>query len=154
MARLVKSIIGGIASKVTGTYEEIEEDESVAGEEENNDDIDKVDDYSNDQPEEENGIVMKVGSGEETEKVSFTSEEGDEDVESEQDDMLNEQSVLSKPLSKLGSLMKWTNYLLGWQERYIIVRDGILSYYKSEIDLQFGCRGSVSLHKVRVLVSK
>ena len=52
-----------------------------------------------------------------------------------------------------GSLNKWTNYLHGWQERYFVVGEGILSYYKSEFDTQFGCRGSVSLHKSKVLVS-
>ncbi len=52
-----------------------------------------------------------------------------------------------------GSLNKWTNYLHGWQERYFVVGDGILSYYKSEFDTQFGCRGSISLHKAKVLVS-
>ena len=55
--------------------------------------------------------------------------------------------------SKRGSLSKWTNYLHGWQERYFVVSDGILSYYKSEFDTQFGCRGSINLHKVKILVS-
>lgn len=55
--------------------------------------------------------------------------------------------------SMRGSLNKWTNYLHGWQERYFVVGEGILSYYKSEFDTQFGCRGSISLHKAKVLVS-
>ncbi len=152
MARLMKNIIGGIggiASRVTGTYEEIDEEESVAGEEENQNE-DAEDDDNN---QEENGIVMKVESSEDNEKVSFTSEDDvEEDAGSEQDDLLYEQSMLSKPPSKLGPLSKWTNYILGWQDRYVVVRDGILSYYKSEFDLQFGCRGSISLLKVRVLV--
>ena len=29
-----------------------------------------------------------------------------------------------------GNLSKWTNYLHGWQDRYIVLRDGTLSYYK------------------------
>ena len=52
-----------------------------------------------------------------------------------------------------GTLNKWTNYLHGWQERYFMVGGGILSYYKSEYDTQFGCRGSISLQKAKVLVS-
>ena len=52
------------------------------------------------------------------------------------------------------SLQKWTNYLHGWQERYFVLEDGVLSYYKSEMDTQYGCRGSISLLKVKVLVSK
>ena len=51
-----------------------------------------------------------------------------------------------------GSLQKWTNYLHGWQERYFVLADGVLSYYKSEMDTQYGCRGSISLLKVKVLV--
>ena len=54
--------------------------------------------------------------------------------------------------SKRGNLNKWTNYLHGWQERYFVVGDGIVSYYKSEFDTHYGCRGSISLHKVRILV--
>ena len=52
-----------------------------------------------------------------------------------------------------GSLQKWTNYLHGWQERFFVLEDGVLSYYKSEMDTQYGCRGSISLLKVKVLVS-
>ncbi len=153
MARLVRSFIGGIASKVTGTYEEIDEEDgerSVDDNEtaDNQDEEDKKEDSNN---EEESGIVIKVNSNEEQEKVSFTS---DEDDENEQDDFsLSEQSLPIKPPSKLGPLSKWTNYLQGWQDRYVVVKDGILSYYKSHFDLQFGCRGSISLHKVRLLVS-
>ena len=157
MARLVRNFIGGIASKVTGTYEEIDEedgeqsvdDKEVPVTADNQDEEDKKEDSNN---EEESGIVIKVNSNEEQEKVSFTS---DEDDENKQDDFsLSEQALPIKPPSKLGPLSKWTNYLLGWQDRYVVVKDGILSYYKSEFDLQFGCRGSISLHKVRLLVSK
>lgn len=52
-----------------------------------------------------------------------------------------------------GCLNKWTNYLHGWQERYFVVGEGILSYYKSEVDIQFGCRGSITVHKAKILVS-
>merc|ERR1712055_1137793 len=46
-----------------------------------------------------------------------------------------------------GTLSKWTNYIHGWQDRYIVLKDGTLSYYKSEHDTTFGCRGAVSLTK-------
>ena len=165
MARLVRNFIGGIASKVTGTYEEIDEEDSLAGEQGadeeevpvpgvHKEEVPGDKDKSDDSIEEESGIVMKVSPSEEQEKVSFTSEEDEEgevngSVNGQEDDFLN---VPGKPSSKLGHLSKWTNYLLGWQERYVVVKDGILSYYKSEFDLQFGCRGSISLHKVRLLV--
>ena len=78
---------------------------------------------------------------------------------SEEEDTLNSQPTddqecfdLEAPYRE-GLLSKWTNYLHGWQERYFVVRNGILSYYKSEIDTQYGCRGSISLQKAKVMVS-
>ncbi|KAK3735008.1 hypothetical protein QZH41_010662 [Actinostola sp. cb2023] len=49
-----------------------------------------------------------------------------------------------------GNLSKWTNYLHGWQERWVVLKDGTLSYYKSEFDTAFGCRGSISLAKATI----
>uniref|UniRef100_A0A158R4K8 Collagen type IV alpha-3-binding protein n=1 Tax=Syphacia muris TaxID=451379 RepID=A0A158R4K8_9BILA len=44
-----------------------------------------------------------------------------------------------------GILWKWTNFLMGWQERYFELQNGILMYYKSESEKQFGIRGSITL---------
>lgn len=52
-----------------------------------------------------------------------------------------------------GTLNKWTNYIHGWQDRYIVLKDGTLSYYKSETETTFGCRGAVSLGKAILTVS-
>lgn len=49
-----------------------------------------------------------------------------------------------------GNLSKWTNYLHGWQDRYIVLRDGTLSYYKSEHETAYGCRGAISLAGVNI----
>ncbi|XP_011500037.1 PREDICTED: collagen type IV alpha-3-binding protein [Ceratosolen solmsi marchali] len=49
-----------------------------------------------------------------------------------------------------GNLSKWTNYIHGWQTRFIVLKDGTLSYYKSEQDSGFGCRGSISLYKADI----
>ncbi|XP_034948656.1 ceramide transfer protein isoform X1 [Chelonus insularis] len=49
-----------------------------------------------------------------------------------------------------GTLSKWTNYIHGWQTRFIVLKDGTLSYYKSEHDSGFGCRGSISLYKADI----
>ncbi|KAL7301721.1 hypothetical protein TKK_0005718 [Trichogramma kaykai] len=49
-----------------------------------------------------------------------------------------------------GILFKWTNYIHGWQSRYIVLKDGTLSYYKSEHDSGYGCRGSISLNKAHI----
>ena len=51
-----------------------------------------------------------------------------------------------------GVLSKWTNYIHGWQDRYIILKDGTLSYYKSEHELSFGCRGAISILKATIRV--
>ncbi|ESN95992.1 hypothetical protein HELRODRAFT_114561 [Helobdella robusta] len=46
-----------------------------------------------------------------------------------------------------GVLSKWTNYIHGWQDRFIVVKNGTISYYKSEEEASVGCRGTVSLSK-------
>lgn len=51
-----------------------------------------------------------------------------------------------------GCLSKWTNYLHGWQERYFVLREGTLTYFKSETDRSFGCRGAVSLARASIVV--
>ena len=51
-----------------------------------------------------------------------------------------------------GTLSKWTNYIHGWQDRYIVVKDGVMSYYKSQQDTGYGCRGSVSIHQASIKV--
>ena len=51
-----------------------------------------------------------------------------------------------------GTLSKWTNYIHGWQDRYIVVKDGVMAYYKSQQDTGYGCRGSVSIRQASIKV--
>ena len=51
-----------------------------------------------------------------------------------------------------GLLFKWTNYIHGWQKRFIVLKDGTLSYYKSQEEQDFGCRGALSLFKASIKV--
>ena len=51
-----------------------------------------------------------------------------------------------------GTLSKWTNYIHGWQDRYIVLKNGTLSYYKSENEVAIGCRGAISLSKAIICV--
>lgn len=51
-----------------------------------------------------------------------------------------------------GYLSKWTNYIHGWQPRFIVLKNGTLSYYKSEVDSDYGCRGAISLQKATIKV--
>ncbi|CAM2109656.1 unnamed protein product [Caretta caretta] len=44
-----------------------------------------------------------------------------------------------------GALLKWTNYLLGWQPRYFVLDSGILSYYDSQDDVGKGSKGSIKM---------
>lgn len=44
-----------------------------------------------------------------------------------------------------GTLWKWTNYFSGWQERWFVLDNGILSYYKSQDDVTSGCKGSIKM---------
>lgn len=73
---------------------------------------------------------------------SFSDEDDDDNLD-----------VSSPVPSMQGTLSKWTNYLHGWQERWVVLKDGTLSYYKSEFDTAFGCRGSISLAKATIEVS-
>eukprot|EP00050_Salpingoeca_kvevrii_P018842 m.79246 g.79246 ORF g.79246 m.79246 type:complete len:513 (+) comp8177_c2_seq1:196-1734(+) len=41
-----------------------------------------------------------------------------------------------------GQLMKWTNYIHGWQPRWFVFANGVLSYYLSQEEVELGCRGS------------
>ncbi|XP_074835744.1 pleckstrin homology domain-containing family A member 3-like isoform X2 [Carettochelys insculpta] len=44
-----------------------------------------------------------------------------------------------------GALLKWTNYLSGWQPRYFVLDSGILSYYDSQDDVGKGSKGSIKM---------
>jgi hypothetical protein len=62
----------------------------------------------------------------------------------------SEQIVISK---YEGVLFKWTNFLYGWQERFFILKDGLLSYYKSQTEKDIGCRGAISVQRAKVKVT-
>lgn len=42
------------------------------------------------------------------------------------------------------------NYIYGWQSRFIVLKDTTLSYYKSEEDSDFGCRGALNLQQATI----
>uniref|UniRef100_A0A674CRR6 Ceramide transfer protein n=1 Tax=Salmo trutta TaxID=8032 RepID=A0A674CRR6_SALTR len=44
-------------------------------------------------------------------------------------------------------LLQWTNYIHGWQDRWVVLKNNTLSYYKSQDEREFGCRGSLCLSK-------
>ncbi|XP_067644957.1 ceramide transfer protein isoform X2 [Eurosta solidaginis] len=70
------------------------------------------------------------------------------DSSSQSDNSENE--FLDNNIELRGYLSKWTNYIYGWQPRYIVLKNGTISYYKSESESDFGCRGAISLSKALV----
>jgi collagen type IV alpha-3-binding protein len=86
------------------------------------------------------------------ENPDVASEERDELLDESEES--NDNDSVDDGLPQLrGELQKWTNYLHGWQERYFILKDGTLTYFKSETDRSFGCRGAVSLARAILTVS-
>lgn len=51
-----------------------------------------------------------------------------------------------------GELWKWTNYWNGWQSRWFILDNGILSYYKSCEEVSQGCKGSINVSACEIVV--
>ncbi|XP_036071491.1 pleckstrin homology domain-containing family A member 3 isoform X2 [Oryzias melastigma] len=44
-----------------------------------------------------------------------------------------------------GILYKWTNYMTGWQPRWFVLENGVISYYDSEDDVNKGSKGSIKM---------
>lgn len=75
---------------------------------------------------------------------------------SEDDDSLEDEKITGGSFRNgefQGRLFKWTNYLHGWQERYLKLQNGFLNYYKNEFDIALGCRGALSVVQAIIQVS-
>ncbi|XP_065663146.1 oxysterol-binding protein 1 isoform X2 [Hydra vulgaris] len=44
-----------------------------------------------------------------------------------------------------GYLWKWTNYIKGYQKRWFVLANGLLSYYRSPAEMNHTCRGTINL---------
>ncbi|XP_057295894.1 oxysterol-binding protein 1-like isoform X2 [Hydractinia symbiolongicarpus] len=44
-----------------------------------------------------------------------------------------------------GHLWKWTNYIKGYQKRWFVLSNGLLSYYRSPAEMNHTCRGTINL---------
>ncbi|KAK7080293.1 Collagen type IV alpha-3-binding protein [Halocaridina rubra] len=69
------------------------------------------------------------------------------DEESEEDAL---QSYPRQPVELQGTVSKWTNYIHGWQNRFMVLKDGTMSYYRNNDETEYGCRGSISVQKAHV----
>ncbi|GJQ69662.1 hypothetical protein Trydic_g18418 [Trypoxylus dichotomus] len=52
-----------------------------------------------------------------------------------------------------GILWKWTNYWNGWQTRWFVLEDGVLTYYKSQDEVKQGCKGSLKVQACEINVN-
>ncbi|XP_072456026.1 oxysterol-binding protein 2 isoform X2 [Notamacropus eugenii] len=44
-----------------------------------------------------------------------------------------------------GWLLKWTNYLKGYQRRWFVLSNGLLSYYRNQGEMAYNCRATINL---------
>jgi hypothetical protein len=84
---------------------------------------------------------------------------GDDEVTISQNNLQNANSNGNSTVNNIqkdlaSNLFKWTNYIHGWQERYIVLKDGVLSYYKSPSETHYGCRGAIALKQSSISVNR
>jgi pleckstrin family protein A (phosphoinositide binding specific) protein 8 len=54
-----------------------------------------------------------------------------------------------------GDLFKWTNYWNGWQLRYFVLKDGVLTYYNNkEESKNGGCKRSFKISMFDIIGKK
>ncbi|KAM7369057.1 hypothetical protein PAMP_013356 [Pampus punctatissimus] len=51
-----------------------------------------------------------------------------------------------------GWLFKWTNYLKGYQRRWFVLSNGLLSYYRTQAEMAHTCRGTIPLATAHIEV--
>lgn len=51
-----------------------------------------------------------------------------------------------------GWLFKWTNYLKGYQRRWFVLSNGLLSYYRTQAEMGHTCRGTINLATANIAV--
>ncbi|XP_068018018.1 oxysterol-binding protein 2-like isoform X2 [Melanerpes formicivorus] len=49
-----------------------------------------------------------------------------------------------------GWLFKWTNYLKGYQRRWFVLSNGLLSYYRTQAEMAHTCRGTINLSTAHI----
>lgn len=89
-----------------------------------------------------------------SETVSINISDDEEGhLSGEEDVTVSQQAPVPHPINKdlASNLFKWTNYIHGWQERYIVLKDGVLSYYKSPSETHYGCRGAIALKQSSIM---
>ena len=80
------------------------------------------------------------------------SDEHSLSITDEDEDEIGASQAKERLVEKEGYLSKWTNYIHGWQDRYVVLQNGTISYFKNKSDRELGCRGSLSLGKAVIEV--
>lgn len=79
--------------------------------------------------------------------VALSDEDSDEDAPLHHH---HQQQYPRQPMELQGTVSKWTNYIHGWQNRFMVLKDGTMSYYRNNDETEYGCRGSISVQKAHV----
>uniref|UniRef100_A0A8C7Z858 Oxysterol-binding protein n=1 Tax=Oryzias sinensis TaxID=183150 RepID=A0A8C7Z858_9TELE len=51
-----------------------------------------------------------------------------------------------------GWVFKWTNYIKGYQRRWFVLSNGLLSYYRTQAEMGHTCRGTINLATANITV--
>ena len=51
-----------------------------------------------------------------------------------------------------GWLFKWTNYIKGYQKRWFVLTNGLLSYYRTQGEMAYASRGTISVHGASIQI--
>lgn len=62
----------------------------------------------------------------------------------------NSNSASMSACSHSGYLQKWTNYIKGYQKRWFVLNNGLLSYYRSQAEMAHTCRGTINLLNAQI----
>ena len=62
----------------------------------------------------------------------------------------NSNAASMSACSHSGYLQKWTNYIKGYQKRWFVLNNGLLSYYRSQAEMAHTCRGTINLLNAQI----
>ena len=51
-----------------------------------------------------------------------------------------EKKAVPETAETKGWLYKWTNYIKGYQKRWFVLQNGLLSYYRNQAEMAHTCR--------------
>ena len=91
-------------------------------------------------------------SGDEYEAITLRSIKNDNQTGTNSQSIKSSSSSSSNDLAS--SIFKWTNYVYGWQQRYMVLKDGILSYYRSQLGTEYGSRGTIVIKHCEIIKDK